>query len=315
MRQRGSRHKPGKLWIRGALLLLASALLLAPPSAFAKEGKKLTKKETTLKKTKHRRARARSATEGTTEALAGGSEPFGPEPPSQPWQLEAPATLNGDGLGILNATFVASANDAWAVGSGNAEDYTALAEQWNGSRWSAVPTTDLGAPGEVSTPLYGVGGTGPDDVWAVGGDSGSPTGGLIAHWNGTSWSLAAPVSGEPTRSTLLAVSADSPSDAWAVGESSVSGAHNSWKQPLLEHFDGDEWSFVPTPEVEGGALRAISAVSPDDIWAVGAPGYEAPQLIEHTRVEHPSGLAGGPLFDVGANEDGGEGVIIEQPAP
>jgi hypothetical protein len=81
---------------------------------------------------------------------------------------------------------------------------------------------------------------------------------------------------------------------------------------------------VPTEGLPAANLSGVVALSANDVWAVGRAFTEhwngrtwtvVPNAAEHTRVEHPSGLAGGPLFDVGANEDGGEGVIIEQPAP
>ena len=38
--------------------------------------------------------------------------------------------------------------------------------------------------------------------------------------------------------------------------------------PLLEHFDGSDWTIVPS-SIHGGRLFGISAASESDVWAVG----------------------------------------------
>jgi hypothetical protein len=110
----------------------------------------------------------------------------------------------------------------------------------------------------------------------------------------------------------------SPDDIWAVGAPGYEAPQ------LIEHWNGSEWSVVPTEGLPAANLSGVVALSANDVWAVGRGFTEhwngrtwtvVPNAGEHSRVEPPSGLAGGPLFDVGANEDGGEGVIIEQPAP
>ena len=40
--------------------------------------------------------------------------------------------------------------------------------------------------------------------------------------------------------------------------------------PLVEHFDGAQWSVVPTPRPAGAGLDAITALSPTNVWAVGS---------------------------------------------
>ena len=62
---------------------------------------------------------------------------------------------------------------------------------------------------------------------------------------------------------LVAVSADSSTDAWAVG------GH------LIEHWNGSTWKAVTHP---AGSLASVVAVSPTDAWAVGGSGKT---LIEH----------------------------------
>jgi hypothetical protein len=110
--------------------------------------------------------------------------------------------------------------------------------------------------------LYGVSGTGASDVWAVGVTGYSH--GLIAHWHGTSWTVAPHpqyAGGEEFRGVM----AVAPSDAWAVG-----GKDLALEKPIIEHWDGVRWSDVQIPQVTlGGLLLGIDASGPDDVWAVG----------------------------------------------
>ena len=77
-----------------------------------------------------------------------------------------------------------------------------------------------------------------------------------------------------TSSELVAVSADSPTDAWAVGWTSPSQA---FEEPLAEHWDGVSWTIVPTPLPPPGyaaQLTSVVALSPVDAWIAGASGVE-----------------------------------------
>jgi hypothetical protein len=86
-------------------------------------------------------------------------------------------------------------------------------------------------------------------------------GNLIEHFDGTNWSI---VQGPPTGSfaALSGVSATSSTDVWAVGSQGRSA------QAEVLHFDGTTWSVVPNvPSV--GNLNAVTAVAPNNVWAVG----------------------------------------------
>jgi len=69
------------------------------------------------------------------------------------------------------------------------------------------------------------------------------------------------------------VSADSATDAWAVGWARDLDKFQTYHSVTL-HWDGTSWSLVPNPDPFGGdgglsQLFAASAVSPTDAWAVG----------------------------------------------
>jgi hypothetical protein len=68
------------------------------------------------------------------------------------------------------------------------------------------------------------------------------------------------------------VAAVSPTDAWIAAITFV-GSYGGRGQTLLEHWDGTAWRIVPSPVTDtDDRLEAITAVSANDIWAVGMSG-------------------------------------------
>ena len=173
----------------------------------------------------------------------------------------------------LKGVAALAANDVWAVGF---QSGTMLIEHWDGGQWSVVPPPYLVAS---DTRLNAVDGTGPNDVWAVGSYIPQITGNdsLILHWNGSSWSVVpSPEPYPDTDSQLHGVTALAENDAWAVG---YVWNPQGYAETLIMHWDGSSWTRVPSPSMTnpGGNyqsvyynyLTGVSAVSPDDIWAVG----------------------------------------------
>jgi hypothetical protein len=65
------------------------------------------------------------------------------------------------------------------------------------------------------------------------------------------------------------VAAVSTNDVWAVGTSfNASGV----EQTFIEHWDGKKWSIVasPSPSTQTNFLLGVTAVSTNDVWAVGS---------------------------------------------
>ena len=96
------------------------------------------------------------------------------------------------------------------------------------------------------------------DVWAV-GEFDDLSGAAVEHWDGTRWSVVS--SPAFTGLGAFSISADAGNDIWAVGNS-----------PTVLHFDGTNWSQVHTsnePRYGFISLKAITALSPTDVWAVG----------------------------------------------
>lgn len=84
------------------------------------------------------------------------------------------------------------------------------------------------------------------------------------------WSVVPSPNVGTGNNSLNALAAVSDADIWAVG--SYSKDPDDTVQTLIEHWDGREWTMVPSPNVGQGdsQLNAISAISANDIWAVGS---------------------------------------------
>jgi hypothetical protein len=161
-----------------------------------------------------------------------------------------------------------SPSDVWVVGDQEGADnrFETLAEHWNGSRWTVVPTPDPGSSGDH---LYAVTAIAPDDVWAVGQQLGSqaPDQALIEHWNGAIWSVV-PSPSQTTGSTMLDGVAAANGQAWAVGEHDSAAGGG---RPLVEHYQGGTWRVVPLPaaaEQKWTDLYGVT-VSGNTVWADG----------------------------------------------
>jgi hypothetical protein len=130
--------------------------------------------------------------------------------------------------------------------------------------FTIVPTPN----GPQHNRLQAVAGFGVNDVWAVGFTNGTSYQTLVEHWDGLSWSIV-PSPNQGVVSQLLGVGGIASDDLWAVGLFiEEPGFHPT--RTLTEHWDGVQWTVVPSPNLEGfDELNAVAAVAADDVWAVG----------------------------------------------
>jgi len=149
----------------------------------------------------------------------------------------------------------------------------ALAERWNGSRWSLLPAP---SPGAAEYRLAGVSCTAAAACMAVG--AGGPTGLLAERWDGARWVIvpapAPPAVPVPGSGTLAGVSCASAVSCTAVGWQFTTAGRSG--VPLAEHWDGGSWSAQPVPNPlfhgQGSELAAVSCPSRHACTAVGERG-------------------------------------------
>lgn len=144
--------------------------------------------------------------------------------------------------------------------------------------WATVP------PGQQPA-IYGMAAVSATDIWTVGSllVTNSKLFELFEHWDGAAWKATT----GPFRGFFTGVSASTGNDIWGVGCGNFS-----------EHWDGSQWSFVPAPNVGTGpnCLNAVSALAPDDAWAVGYSTARATpppgqfQVPARTLIEHWNGV-------------------------
>jgi hypothetical protein len=209
----------------------------------------------------------------------------------------SPPSCNRQNTGnVLNTvTEIAPAN-TWAAGfqfSCHTAELKPLIIHWGGRGWTTSPNPALGPNGNSA--LNGITAPAPNDVYAVGYQP-APNGAvltLIEHWNGSAWAVVASPNPDSTGNLLNAVSADTASDIWAVGDQN---APNTQVQTLVEHFDGTAWSVVPSPNPASGAfldqdvLSSVKVFAANDATAVGF-ALNAVTLAQLTLIEHWDGLS------------------------
>jgi len=190
--------------------------------------------------------------------------------------------LPGTGPGTdLTGMAVISARDIWVIGTRllphTVATFRTLAEHWDGSKWTIVPTPNAFKGRTRNSVLSAVSGSSSGNVWAVGWYQSGPTGldhsTLVEHWDGTRWQVQPSPDGPRSRadSQLFAVAALSRTSAWATGS-------NEGPVPLIEHWDGVRWTAMPSrlqSHPSTPALYQVVAVDPRYAWALGPP-----QLIE-----------------------------------
>jgi hypothetical protein len=129
-------------------------------------------------------------------------------------------------------------DDIWSL-----DEFSQSLLHWDGSAWSS--TTPHTAAGDLVS-FADIGGSGPNDIWAVGS--------ATAHWDGKSWSTPTLVA-----KTLNHVWARGPADAYAVGDGGS-----------LVHWDGAKWSAVASGTT--WPLLDVWGTGPHDTFVVGQNG-------------------------------------------
>src|SRR4030095_6398891 len=160
-------------------------------------------------------------------------------------------------------------SDVWVVGKTN--DFTtsqSLILHWDGQGWTDMSTPDDGDAGWLTSIEV----VAPDDIWAVGFNSVNFIQvNLIKHWNGQSWTNVEAPNVGPFVNQLKNVSATSKNDVWAVGFHLEVFGVNQVYQTSVVHWDGSEWSVVPSPNRSqlNNYLFDVVGLAAGHAWAVG----------------------------------------------
>ncbi len=206
-------------------------------------------------------------------------------------------------------------DDIWAIGSLLGDDEQQLFflfEHWDGTAWTATTSVS----GDAF--LFGASADATNDAWAVGfnGPENDDSNTLAQHWDGTSWKTVATPSVGSGANQLNGVLALAPNDVWAVGFSTpVAPPQQAATLTLIEHYDGTNWTIVPSPNVgpnsiyQSNRLFGLTANSPTDIWAfgsyfaVGGSGHQMTLLMHWDGAKwsiapSPNPTTGGYLSDL-----------------
>jgi phospholipase C len=155
--------------------------------------------------------------------------------------------------------------------------------------WKVVPGPALGSQ---DNSLGAVSAASPRDIWAVGNYQPDANPNVVqtlaVHYDGTQWTDVPTPNVGTGLNTLFGVKALPGGTAWAVGEHLGT---DFLPRTLVEHFDGTQWTVVPSPSPSpagrGAFFYSVTASCDRDVWAVGTTrdGSGRP----HTLAEHFDG--------------------------
>jgi hypothetical protein len=175
------------------------------------------------------------------------------------WRILPTPNPSGTAVNGLFGVACSSSSACMAVGASTTTTGTAraLAERWNGTRWTIQPTPNPRPGGAF---LNGVSCTSASACTAVGS---SNAGALAERWNGTRWAIQATPNPSQGGGSLSGVACTSASACTAVGGSNA-GA-------LAERWNGTTWRIQPTPNPAqgGGFLTSVACTSASACTAVG----------------------------------------------
>jgi hypothetical protein len=190
------------------------------------------------------------------------------------WSIVPSPTPAGASTVELNGVSCVSATACVAVGRSlsTTDVVTTLAESWNGSTWSIVPSPNknliynglAGVSCVAATSCIAVGYYGP------GPDSASS---LVESWNGSTWSVVPSPGGN-----LTGVSCVSATSCTAVG---YGGSINA-STTLAESWNGSKWSIVPSPNRGTGNRNVLAGVSCSSASACVAVGSENSSTLDYS---------------------------------
>jgi hypothetical protein len=157
--------------------------------------------------------------------------------------------------------------------SQSAQDPTPTSTAGSGVQdWVLDDELDVGLLSDIAS-------LGPDKVWAVGQSQIRPyvpRRAVVVHWDGSAWRKVAELGAGDQHFHLSSISVISENDIWAVG-----GLDDYFGGPkpngaIIAHWDGTVWKIVPGPDLGAASIRLfdVTAISSDNVWAVGQVGWQ-----------------------------------------
>lgn len=179
------------------------------------------------------------------------------------------STTPGMSARNLNAVYMVSATDGWAVGAAGSAGQRPMILWTNGSSWTlrnngVVINSTLNAVHCVTT----------NDCWTVGVRTAANNNGwLFLHWNGSAWSRTNSTSPNISAQNLTGIYCSATNDCWAVGNPGTGAPQN----PMILWWNGTAWTGRNSNLNIAQTLNAVYCVATNDCWAVGNPGTGASQ--------------------------------------
>ena len=186
-----------------------------------------------------------------------------------------------DPAGSTDARFASvhcrSSTSCVAVGQYTTASYTTktLAERWNGTTWSIVPSPNpvaIAVSGLVSVQCVSATFCIAVGSYYVSSPDSSSEKTLVEQWDGTSWRIVtSPNQPAAIDSGLAGVWCTTAAECFAVGHYTT----ETVTRTLVERWDGSKWSIVASPNRAGVAQNELSAVvcrAASSCFAVGSGG-------------------------------------------
>ena len=216
-------------------------------------------------------------------------------------------------LSELSGISCPAANQCAAVGN------SAMAERWNGAKWSLAPlaaSTSYSRLQSVACPsattCFAVGHAFPLLEFAD-----HP---LIERWDGTTWSVVAgpTITGTNVYAWLASISCVTVADCTAVGDyhdRAPASSNQPFGLALIEHWDGSRWSHVKSPapsklHTDDVELAGVDCTSATDCKAVGSyMTYDRKHgTVVHPLAEHWNGAKWSIMTLPGSGQDALTGI-------
>jgi len=202
--------------------------------------------------------------------------------------------VSKNGLSAFADIAAVSARDVWAVGNTSPPGpgtHVPIVRRWNGKSWRTVAL-----PAKFShSQLFAVAASSATDVWVFGqwrNSNGLDGHAFALRWTGT-WSV---VGFWKTFNVISSAVVFGPKNAWIFGNAGV------------RHFNGQRWTLFKLSY----ELSRASAISPNDIWAVGSDKTTAAPVLARWHngkwaLRQLPAISSGPpgpgIFDVLARSD------------